>query len=106
MFTEMRDVCCVEGCYMVTHRKGSIFCTDHYVTDLESKIEWAKDKVFDYEKQIVPEMDEKLKITIKALDSIADRYFDLPLEMRMQKGIKESKESLTAKAALKLVGAR
>lgn len=97
--------CCTEEC-CEPKRKNKLFCDHHYIMELEGKIEWAKDKVFDYEKQTIPEMDEKLKITIKALDSIADRYFDLPLEMRMQKGIKESKESLTAKAALKMIGAR
>lgn len=105
MITEAVAKCCNEGC-SEPKRKNKLFCDHHYIMDLEEKIEWAKDKVFDYEKQTIPEMDEKLKITIKALDSIVDRYFDLPPELRMQKGIKESKESLTAKAALKIIGAR
>lgn len=105
MLTEAVEKCCSEGCGE-PKRKNKLFCDHHYIIELESKIEWVRDKVFDYEKQTIPELNEKLKITIKALDSIVDGYFDLPPEMRMKKGIKESKESLTAKAALKMIGAR
>lgn len=105
MMTEAVPKCCVEMCDQGA-RKHKLFCDHHYIQDLESKIEWAKDKVYDYEKQTIPEMDEKLKTCIMALSSICDRYFDLPVEMRLHKGIKESKESLTAKAALKMIGAR
>lgn len=105
MTTEAIPKCCTEGCYEA-RRKHKLFCDHHYIMELEGKIEYAKDKVYDYEKQTIPEMDEKLKICIKALDSICDRYFDMPPELRMHKGLKESRDSLTAKAALKLIGAR
>lgn len=39
----------------------------------------------------------------KGLNEIVDKYFDLPVEARMQKGIKEGKESLIARHALKQV---
>ena len=37
----------------------------------------------------------------EALEKIVDRYFDLPYEVRMKKGLKERKESLIAREALK-----
>ena len=37
----------------------------------------------------------------EALEKIVDRYFDLPYEVRMKKGLKEGKESLIAREALK-----
>jgi hypothetical protein len=38
-----------------------LFCKDHYIKDLETKLEWARDKIYDYEKQVVPELQEVLK---------------------------------------------
>lgn len=37
----------------------------------------------------------------ECVESFVDKYFDLPLEYRMQKGLKECKESLYARQALK-----
>lgn len=37
----------------------------------------------------------------EALEKIVDRYFDLPYEIRMHKGLREGKESLIAREALK-----
>lgn len=105
MWTETREKCSNEGCDE-RRRKNKLFCDHHYIQDLEGHLDYARDKAYDYEKQIIPEMDEKLKICIKALDSICDRYFDMPPELRMHKGLRESRDSLTAKAALKLIGAR
>lgn len=37
----------------------------------------------------------------EALEKIVDRYFDFPYEIRMHKGLREGKESLIAREALK-----
>ena len=53
------------------------------------------------------EMNDKLikenKKLHEALEKIVDRYFDLPYEVRMKKDLKEGKESLIAREALKEV---
>lgn len=43
---------------------------------------------------------ELFAIAEKALESIVDRYFDLPVDQRFEKRAKESKESLIAREAL------
>jgi hypothetical protein len=40
----------------------------------------------------------------EALEKIIDQYFDLPYELRMKKGLKEGRDSLIAREALKEVG--
>lgn len=42
----------------------------------------------------------KLFIATEALEKVVDKYFDLPVEMRMEKRIKEGKDSLIAREAL------
>lgn len=105
MFTETRAICCVEMCNEVTHRKGKIFCTHHYIQELEAKLEWARDKIYDLEKQTITELEETLKLATYSLEKIVDRYFDLPPDKRFDKTAKESAESLTARQALKIIKA-
>jgi hypothetical protein len=39
----------------------------------------------------------------EALEKIVDQYFDLPYELRMKQGLKEGRDSLIAREALKEV---
>jgi hypothetical protein len=81
---------------------GADYCSTHAVGHLRTMINhYSKSRVA--LKSQVQELKIDLAIATEALDKIIDKYFDLPVEYRMEKCFKEGKDSLIAREALKKI---
>lgn len=93
---EVRLVQAVEDCRAEFHEK----------IDIKRRLEDQKDLVYDLQKQVIPELQEKLNITISALKKIKMENLDDKTQTRYIKALQDymSRASKTSWNALKEIG--
>lgn len=60
----MKQICSHKEC-LKERISRKLFCYEHYIYDLEQNLDKAKDLIFDYEKQVIPELKDAL-VAIRA----------------------------------------